>query len=291
MIDPIQAELQARGIGNLTFLADAGLRSVPWAALYNAGTNQFLIETYSVGLMPSLSLADTRFVDVRNAQMLAAGASTFATQSPLPAVPQELALLRQIWNAQVLEEDQFTADTLRQRRQQTPYGIVHLATHGEFQPGSPENSFIQLKNEQLQLDQLRQMGWSNPPLELLVLSACRTVLGDTEAELGFAGLALQAGVKSALASLWYVSDVGSLALMTEFYRQLHEAPKATLKAEALRQAQLELLRGEVAIADGNLELPGLAEPISLGPELSGTQVSSLQHPYFWAAYTLSGNPW
>jgi len=289
IIAPIQQELTEREIGNLTFLADEGLRSVPWAALQNDG--QFLIEQYSVGLMPSLSLVDTRFVDVRGAQVLAAGASTFENQSPLPAVPVELNLLNTLWEGKVLAEEEFTLDTLRQQQQELPFGIVHLATHGEFKPGDPENSYIQLKDDRLRMDQLRQMGWSDPPLELLVLSACRTALGDAEAELGFAGLAIQAGVKSALASLWYVSDVGTLALMTEFYRQLQEAPDPTLKAEALRLAQLEILNQNVTFTPAGLQLPGMDTPIPLDLELSGTDVGSLQHPYFWAAFTLTGNPW
>jgi CHAT domain-containing protein len=77
---------------------------------------------------------------------------------------------------------------------------------------------------------MRQLRWNNPPVELLVLSACKTAIGDQQAELGFAGLAVQANVKSALASLWTVSDTGTLALMTEFYRDLKTAP---IKAEAL----------------------------------------------------------
>ncbi|MCZ0902150.1 CHAT domain-containing protein, partial [Microcoleus sp. HI-ES] len=93
---------------------------------------------------------------------------------------------------------------------QQKYGIIHLATHAEFRPGTPNNSYIQFWDTQLGLDQMRDLKWNNPPLELLVLSACRTALGDKEAELGFAGLALQSGAKSALASLWYVSDAGTL---------------------------------------------------------------------------------
>jgi Uncharacterized protein conserved in bacteria len=58
----------------------------------------------------------------------------------------------------------------------------------------------------------------------MVLSACRTALGDEQTELGFAGFAFQAGVKSVLASLWYVSDEGTLALMSEFYQQLKNSP-------------------------------------------------------------------
>lgn len=99
------------------------------------------------------------------------------------------------------------------------------------------------------LEGLRSLGLHDSPVELLVLSACRTAIGDREAELGFAGLAVQTGAKSALASLWYVNDEGSLALMTEFYKQLSHA---NIKAEALRQAQIAMIRGEVQIVGGVL---------------------------------------
>ncbi|HEY9877326.1 MAG TPA: CHAT domain-containing protein [Leptolyngbyaceae cyanobacterium] len=302
VIAPIQAELKARGIQNLTFLPDPGLRSIPWAALHDG--SKFLIEDYSVGLMPSLSLTDTRYTNVRNLQLLAMGASKFDDQRPLPAVPFELANLKSLWQATVVEEDQFTFENVRQLRQRTPFGVVHMATHGEFKTGTPQDSYIQLKDTRLHLDQLRQLGWSNPPLELLVLSACRTALGDENAELGFAGLAVQAGVKSAMASLWYVSDVGTLALMTEFYHQLREDPAATtsdeamgesphgtMKAEALRQAQLELLHNKVYLEKGQLLRGSSGESTPISPEFSGSASNTLQHPYYWAAFTLIGNPW
>ncbi len=87
------------------------------------------------------------------------------------------------------------------------------------------------------------------PVELLVLSSCQTAFGNDDAELGFAGLAVQAGVKSTLASLWNVSDEGTLGLMSEFYHQLQKTP---IKAEALRQAQIAMLKGQVMVDEGQL---------------------------------------
>jgi CHAT domain-containing protein len=161
-----------------------------------------------------------------------------------------------------------------------------LATHGEFKPGDPGNSYIQLFDSQLRLDELRQLGWNNPPVELLVLSACRTALGDEEAELGFTGFAVQAGVKSALGSLWYVSDEGTLGLMTEFYQYLKTAP---IKAEALRQAQLAMIQGKVRLQGG--QLLGTQVSLPLPPELADIGNINLSHPYYWAAFTMVGNPW
>ncbi len=169
------------------------------------------------------------------------------------------------------------------------FGIVHLATHADFQAGDTSNSYIQLWDSQLKINQLQQMGWQLPPqVELLVLSACRTALGDIDVELGFAGLAVQAGVKSALASLWYVSDGGTLALMSKFYHQLSQ-PDVTIKALALRRAQIAMLRGEAGVEDGKLHLPGLQAPIPLPPGLPEEQ--DFSHPYYWAAFTMIGSPW
>ncbi|WP_409851171.1 CHAT domain-containing protein [Thermosynechococcus sp.] len=92
-------------------------------------------------------------------------------------------------------------------------------------------------------------------------------------------------VKSVVASLWYVSDEGTLALMTGFYNQLNTAP---IKAEALRQAQLAMLRGDITVK-GN-ELRTIRDRIPLPPEVAVGD-RSLSHPYFWAAFTMVGSPW
>lgn len=290
MIAPILGDLRTLEIENLVFLPEVGLRSLPFAALYDG--EQFLIEEFSVGLMPSLSLTDTRYVDVRNAEILAMGvAESTQGQTPLPAVPLEVdTLASKLWPGQTFLNTNSTIANLRLARQQQPYGIIHLATHADFVAGEIGQSYIQLWNERLRLDEIRQLGWNDPPVELLVLSACRTALGDERAELGFAGLAVQSGVKSAVASLWYVSDAGTAGLMTRFYESLREAP---IKAEALRQAQLAMARGEVFV-DETGQLQGLGEIGGLQlPAESATEVlgQPLSHPYYWAAFTMIGNPW
>ncbi|WP_445241581.1 CHAT domain-containing protein [Microcoleus vaginatus] len=113
-------------------------------------------------------------------------------------------------------------------------------------------------------------------------------MGDEQAELGFAGLAVHAGVKSALASLWYVSDVATLGLMTEFYQELRTAP---IKAEALRQAQLAMLRGEVRLQDNYLVRSGNNQALPLPSELTTRGDRNFSHPYYWAAFTMIGSPW
>jgi CHAT domain-containing protein len=282
---PLERDLQQQNIQNLVYIMDAGLRSIPLAAMHN-GKN-FIIERYSVGLMPTFALTDTRYVDVKNTSVLAMGASQFMVQSPLPAVPMELsAIVGKLWSGKSYLNNSFTLENLRAARNAAPYGIIHLATHAEFNLNNPKNSYIQLWNSKLNLDQLRQLTLKKPSIELLVLSACRTALGDEQIELGFAGLAAQAGVKSVLGSLWYVSDEGTLGLMSEFYNKLKQAP---IKAEALRQTQVAMLKGEVRLEEGKLMTS--AGSLSLPPSLARMGNNNFSHPYYWSAFTMIGNPW
>jgi CHAT domain-containing protein len=288
MIAPLESELEALGIDTLIFCMDAGLRLVPMAALHDG--KQFLVEKYSLGSIPSVSLTNSRYKAVKDAQVLGMGASEFQQLAPLPAVPTELNVItQQLWTGKSFLNEEFTEKNLLAQRQ--PFGIIHLATHADFQPGKADNAYIQLWDSQLKVNQLRQMGWHQPPqVELLVLSACRTALGDVDAELGFAGLAVQAGVKSALASLWYVSDEGTLAIMGGFYQHLRQ-PDVTIKAEALRRAQLAMLQKQVRVENGKLQ--GLDElgSIPLPPELAAQSSHDFSHPYYWAAFTMIGSPW
>jgi CHAT domain-containing protein len=284
LIAPLEAELEARQIKSLVFSLDSGLRSLPLAALHDG--QGFLVERYSTTLVPSLSLTTIRDRDIRPLHVLAMGASEFSDRSPLPGVKVELATItEQLWPGKSFLNETFTPANLKAQRRQRGYGIIHLATHAEFRPGSPKNSYIQFWNQKLRLNELDELGFSKPPVELLVLSACTTALGNREAELGFAGSALQAGVDSTLATLWYVSDRGSLGLTTEFYRQLRQFP---VKSEALRRAQLAMIRDTVRIEGDRLY--GSGDPIALPSNLSAEGTQSLSHPYYWAAFTLIGSP-
>ncbi len=292
IIAPIEAELAANDIDTLVFAMDSGLRLLPLAALHDG--EQFLIEKYAVAIVPSFGLTDTRYVNLSQSSILAMGASEFKEEKPsLPAMPIELKQITH--NASrgeiYLNEDFTVANFKAQNRRSKPFSIIHLGTHAEFNAEKFSDSYIQFYDEKLQLSALRrisdELGWSsseNPPVELLVLSACETALGDEEAELGFAGLALQTGVKSALASLWYVSDLGTLALMGEFYDRLDDT---LIKAEALRQTQLRMLTGEVSIEDRYLKLSN-GEGIALPADFPLGNLT-FSHPYFWSSFTLIGN--
>ena len=290
IIAPLESVLKTNQIDSLVFSLDSGLRSIPLAALYDG--KQFLIENYSVSIIPSFSLTDTRYVPITNNKMLALGISKSTEgKAPLPAVATEVSLLtNNLWAGKKLLNEQSTIDNFQSISRQEHFGIIHLATHAEFKPGAIQNSYIQFWNAKLRFDQMRQLSqvleWQqDPKVELMVLSACRTALGDKEAELGFAGLTIQTGVKTALGSLWYVSDEGSLALMTKFYEQLKTAP---LKSEALQQAQLAILKGQVRLKEGQLQL-NQERQLPLSPELRKPRNMNLSHPYYWSAFTIIGN--
>jgi CHAT domain-containing protein len=291
LISPIEDALKNQKITNLTFVLDQGLRSLPLAALYDADSQQYIIEKYSVSLIPSLSLTDTTRQDRQGAKVLGMGADTFSDQNPLPAVPTELTeIANKIWPGQIFLNQDFTVENFKNALNSNQFSIVHLATHGEFKSGDRNNSFVVFSDKKLTLDEFANLGLDRP-IDLLTLSACQTALGDPDAELGFAGLAVKTGVRTALGSLWYVSDAGTLALMTSFYNQLKEAPT---KADALRQAQLSLLHKKVSlqnnqmlIGDSNRSL-SISVPLSLRRNFKDIDTS---HPYYWSAFTLIGNPW
>ena len=285
LVAPLEEELQKQEIDNLVFVMDINLRSLPVAALHDG--EKFLVEKYSVGLMPSLSLTDTRYKDVRNMSVLAMGATEFPDEKNLPVVKTEVDVIStQLWSGKPFLNDEFTEDKLREARAEQPFGIVHLSTHANFQSGDLSNTYIHFQENKLRLNEVRELGLNDPPTELMVLSACRTALGDEYAELGFAGFSAKAGSKSTLASLRYVDAVSTFGLMVDFYTQLKQVP---IKSEALRQAQLSMIRKEVRQEQDQLVTEVGSFP--LPPELSGSDVRYFDHPYYWSGFTIIGNPW
>ena len=290
LIEPIEAELKANNIDILVFSMDSGLRLLPLAALHDG--EQFLVEKYAMAMVPSFGLTDTRYVNLEQSSILAMGASEFTEQSALPTMPLELeTIVGNPRQGEAFLNEQFTISNFKaQNSRETPFPIIHLGTHAEFKAGSLSDSYIQFYDDKLRIPELQnistELGWNSDatPVELLVLSACETALGDEEAELGFAGLAVQAGVKSALASLWYVSDLGTLALMGEFYDRLDST---LVKAEALRQTQLGMLQGKVQVDNGKVMLSN-GTNVSLPEEFPDGNLA-LSHPYFWSSFTLIGN--
>ncbi|MDV3353660.1 CHAT domain-containing protein [Leptothoe sp. LEGE 181152] len=292
IIGPYEDEfLTPAGINTLLVCSGDGLRGLALPALYDG--EQFLVEKYNTASIPAFNLIDTDYDAIEPGNLLAVGASEFQDLSPLPAVPVELSNIAwqlrtaegsdRNWQDRSLLNQSFTLENFNTLLSRQSYDIVHLATHAEFKPGKPENSYIQLWDQRLTLEDVNNLDWQLPNLELLVLSACETAVGDSNAELGFAGLALRSGVKSAVASLWDVSDLGTLALMSEFY---HQIPQTATKAEALRQAQLALLKDQTDAVDLSQLQKSYGEKA-----LANESLGSLSHPFYWAGFTMISSPW
>lgn len=285
LIEPLEPFLEAEQIDTLLLCTGSKLRSLPFAALHDG--EKFLVEKYNLARIPAFNLTDTSYQANSQKQILAMGTSEFAELPPLPGVEVELnTIVPKIWSGQKIVNQDFTITNLIKAHQEGDFAIVHIASHSRFSPGSPENSYIQFSDRKLTLEQLADLTLDQPQVDLLVLSACQTAIGDEDAEFGFAGLAMQAGVKSALASLWSIDDAGTVVLMSGFYQQLKSNP---IKSAALRQAQINLLQGKVFV-EGN-SVRGIDLEVSLPTVTTAAVPPNFSHPFYWAGFTIIGNPW
>ncbi len=291
MLEPFESELERFKLDNMMYVLDSGLRTVPLAAMMRG--DEFAIERYGFSLIPSVDLLETGFDDsAPSPRTVAGGATEFERLNDLPAVEVELDAIAaqaaldgsQRSPVNVLLNEAFTQENLIQAQQQSDVNILHLATHAEFNAGDLGSSYLQFWDDQLTLDDISQLGWDK--LELLILSACQTAISSPEAELGFAGLAAASGVESTIGSLWSVSDLGTLGLMSEFYGQLGQTP---LRFEALRQTQLAMLRGETRLEQQQLKTN--RGEIALPSEWDLPASADFSHPFYWSGFTLVGNPW
>ena len=259
IIRPIEPALAAHHVDTLVVVPDEVLRIVPFAALYD-GT-RFVVDRYATAIAPSLQLVAAEPLAATAGTALVLGISeSVEGYVPLPNVPQEVAGVHSIEGGDVLLNGAFTRAAFSGALKSGKYSIVHIASHGQF-GSDPSRTFVLAFDGKLTMDDLEADIKFGPPretpLELLILSACETASGDDRAALGLAGVALKAGARSALATLWYINDVASGTLITAFYQGLQSGLS---KAQALRRAQMALA----------------ADP-------------RWAHPAYWAPFLLIGN--
>ncbi|MGV0028495.1 CHAT domain-containing protein [Phormidesmis priestleyi] len=275
LIRPFAQELQAARIETLVFIQDGILRSIPMTALYDG--KQFLVEQYAIANTLSLTLTDPTQLDQRSLKVLGFGLTKASTVpvsiflAPLSFVKAELdRITKTIPGSKEFIDEAFTIDRLKQELTQNTFSIVHLATHGKFSIDSRETFLVTGKqisaaaskpyNEKLTMNQFYQILQTvEKPLDLLTLTACETAVGSDRDALGIAGISIQAGAKSAIASLWQVDDQATAELITQFYQNLNQGMG---RAKALQAAQKSWLR---------------------------QHSDARQHPGYWAALTLVGN--
>jgi CHAT domain-containing protein len=244
LIRPLEGALASNQVRTLVFVPGGVLRTIPMAALYDRETKQFLVEKYPLAITPGLTLTDPRKIDRENVQLLTAGLTeSVQGYPPLPHVASEVEAVQSVFGGKALMNAAFVVPAVEEGLSERQVGIVHIASHGEFRAESAE-SFLLTYDGRLAVDRLSELvgttQFREQPLELLTLSACETAAGDERAALGLAGVAVQAGARSVLATLWSVSDPASAELITEFYRQLGES--GVSRAEALQRAQLALIK-------------------------------------------------
>ncbi len=261
IIQPIRPYLAEHKIDTLVFVPDGALRTIPFASLHDGA--RFLIEDFAVAVVPGLSLVEPKPIERTKARMLLNGLSE-AVQGwpPLNFVPGELRAIEALYPGDVFLDGKFLLKEFQRRMTEEQYSIVHIASHGQFDR-DVKKTFILTHDAKLTLNDLeasiRPSQYRGRPVEMLVLSACQTAAGDDRAALGLAGVAVKAGARSALATLWFVNDQSTSALVSEVYSQLLKSPDLT-KARALQAAQIKLL------ADRRY-----------------------RHPCYWSPYLLIGN--
>lgn len=265
LVRPAARELAENDIQTLVFVLDGVLRGVPVSALYDG--QQYLIEQYNVALTPGLQLFNPRRLSLERMRVLVGGLTESRQGFPaLPGVREEVKEIAEIAaSAEILLDGEFTRTQLSREIQRNDFPIVHLATHGQFSSRA-EDTFLLTWDEKIDvknLDRLlrEQDRFAGSPIELLILSACETAVGDKRAALGLAGFAVRSGARSTVATLWSVEDRSTADFMTHFYEVLNRTDIS--KADALRQAQLSLL-------------------------LHSPQ-DKYQHPFYWAPFVLVGN--
>jgi CHAT domain-containing protein len=261
LIRPVLSLLQENGINTLVFVPDGSLRTIPFASLHNG--DRFLIEDFAIAVAPGLTLVEPRPIKRERVRLLLNGLSEPVQGFPaLDFVPKELQTLEPMYTSQKLLNNQFTADALKRQLSEEQYSIVHIASHGQFDR-DVRKTFVLTYNGKLTLNDLealiRPSKYRGQPVELLALSACQTAAGDDRAALGLAGVAVKAGARSALATLWFVNDQSTSTLVAELYGQLRQSPDMS-KARALQSAQIKLLNDR-----------------------------RYRHPCYWSPYLLIGN--
>jgi CHAT domain-containing protein len=244
LIRPLEPKLADPALAVLVFVPTGPLRTIPIAALHDKATNRFLIERVPLAITPGLSLTDPRRIDRANVSLLSAGISQGVQGfAPLENVPAELSAVNASFPGETLLDEQFAVARFERELGGRPFGIVHVASHGEF-TADISQSFLLAWDGKIAMTELASLvgttRFRTQPLELLTLSACETAAGDDRAALGLAGVAVRAGARSALATLWAVNDQASADLLAEFYRQL--ADPEVSRAQALQRAQLAVLR-------------------------------------------------
>jgi CHAT domain-containing protein/Tfp pilus assembly protein PilF len=298
LIKPLEGEIKGKNVRNLVFSLDRSTRYIPMAALFDG--KQYLIERYGISTILNAGLTDVKDrlpSKKQDIKVLAMGVSkAFPGFNALSNVPLELANIVQksgkentgIFPGSEFLDEAFIFPTLRDNLSGNK--ILHIATHGKFESGRPENSFLLSgTGEELKIDQIQTLQNYMKDTHLVVLSACETALGGVDADgIEMSGISfyfLTNGAKAVIASLWLVNDASTSQLMQQFYQNLSTG-KMT-KAQALREAQIAMIQ-DSKIQSGDVNRSSVN--YTPGQSRNSESIShNLSHPYYWSPFILIGN--
>ena len=260
LMRPLEKDLASQAIETVVFVPDGPLRTIPMAALHDG--KQYVIKKYALAVTPGMELTDARPINRAHINLLAMGLTEAVQGFPaLPNVDVELSAVKGLFRGKQLVDKQFLVPTMEREMKEEQFNVVHIASHGLVE-SDVSNSYVLAYDDKITMDRLSQLigmfKYRNSPLELLTLSACETAVGDDRAALGLAGVAIKAGARSALATLWFIDDQATSQLVAEFYSQLRDP--LISKAVALQRAQVKTL----------------SDP-------------DHQHPSYWAPFLLINN--
>ena len=286
----LQTELTQNPKQQLIFSLDHVTRYIPVAALYDG--KQYLAQRHTLSniITTDSNMTDRLTTEGRSPTILALGTSNpHPGFSALPNVEAELNAIvqngnRGIYPGKIQLNETFTAQSLTDLDN---YRVLHIATHGSFNPKSITASFLLLGNgDRLPITDIAKLN-NLTTTHLVVLSACETGLsggGQDGTEIsGISGYFLRRGAKSVLASLWSVNDASTALMMQQFYQTLSQTPLT--KAQALQKIQQDFISGKLTTKEAD------AIPRAGGRRYIEGQppITSLEHPYFWAPFILTGN--
>ncbi|MGB0911544.1 MAG: CHAT domain-containing protein, partial [Nitrospirales bacterium] len=241
LIRPLEVDLKEGGIDTLVFVPDGALRTIPMAVLHDG--YKHLVQNFALATTPGLTLTDPSPINREKINLLSLGLTDSVQGFPaLPYVQRELDMIQDIYGGKQLLNQDFKVVNMEEELEDNDFSIVHIASHGLVE-SNVEDTFVLAYDEKITMDRLADLvglfKFRKTPLELLTLSACETAAGDDKAALGLAGVAVKAGARSALATLWFIDDQVASDLVGEFYRQLQDPSLS--KAQALQRAQVKVL--------------------------------------------------
>ena len=263
IVAPVAGQLTKHDKQNLVIIPDIELINIPWAALFDNNKQQYLVEQYSLAVLPSLNYTPSQSSTLEDASVLFAGLSEMTgNKGALLYVEDEIHSLQAITKrGSVILNKSFTRKSIVEQITGSNFTIHHLATHATLK-NNFKDSYISTYDGPLSFESLLNAIASNKynhdSMDMVVLNGCSTASSEAKAALGLAGLTVRSGIKTVLGTLWQVNDEAAMIVMTEFYKNLN---KQQSKSLALRDAQLHVLQKQ----------------------------DNFKHPAYWSAFLIVGN--